>query len=78
MDKEHFRQWPLALAAVTLMAAGITLDLTTQAAIAYGLWVLAAACLGAFVYAEGARHREWWDATIGKKQDQEPNQEDQT
>lgn len=55
-------RWPLLTGAATLAALGIGLDLAEEAAVAYAVWTLAAACVGAFLYAEGARHREWWHA----------------
>lgn len=56
---EPFARWPLLVAGTTLAASGVGLDLAAQAPVAYGLWCLAAACFGGFLYAEGARHREW-------------------
>lgn len=57
----EFTRWPLLLAAVTLMSAGVALDLAAQAPVAFGLWALASAAFGGFIYAEGARHRDWTD-----------------
>ena len=57
----EFARWPTLLGGLMLAGAGIGLDLATHEALAYGLMGLAAACFGAFLYAEGARHREWWN-----------------
>jgi hypothetical protein len=78
-----FARWPLLLAGLTMMSVGIGIDLTNQASIAYVLWALASACVGAFLYAEGARHREWAHGTMKHKHDQtdnqhEPSEEDTT
>lgn len=57
-------RWPLLLAATLLLAAGIGVDYVTTergALLAAILVGLGAACTGAFLYAEGARHREWLD-----------------
>lgn len=59
---DHLARWPLLTAAATLAALGIGVDLAYGAPVAYAAWTLAAACVGAFVYAEGARHREWLEA----------------
>lgn len=60
MDK--LSRWPLLLAAVTLGVMGTALDLSNSSAVglAVACVALSAAALGAFLYAEGARHREWW------------------
>ena len=58
---EGFARWPLLLAGVTLVSAGVAIDVTTQQGVAYGLFALAAASFGGFMYAEGARHRDWND-----------------
>jgi hypothetical protein len=60
----HFSRWPLALLCFGLIGAAIALDVTTDAGqrIAVACESLGIAAGGAFVYAEGARHREWWDA----------------
>jgi hypothetical protein len=62
---DKLSRWPLLLAAVTLGVMGVGLDLSNSAAagLAVACVALSAACLGAFVYAEGARHREWWHRT---------------
>jgi hypothetical protein len=60
-------RWPVLLAGAVLASVGIGLDLTKQAPIAYGLWALSSACFGAFLYAEGARHREWWHENMSGK-----------
>jgi hypothetical protein len=59
---DKLSRWPLLLGAVTLGVLGVGLDLSNTAAagLAVACVALSAACLGAFVYAEGARHREWW------------------
>lgn len=59
---EHLSRWPLLLAAATLGVLGVGLDLSNSAAagLAVACVALSAAALGAFLYAEGARHREWW------------------
>jgi hypothetical protein len=55
-------RWPLLAAAVTLTGTGVAIDVTTDTAerVAIALLMLAGVAWGAFVYAEGARHREWW------------------
>lgn len=53
-------RWPLLVAASVLLTVGLGVDLITGATVAAGVIALAAACIGAFLYAEGARHREWW------------------
>lgn len=60
---KELSRWPLLLAAVILGVLGVGLDVSNSAAagLAVACVSLAAACLGAFLYAEGARHREWWD-----------------
>lgn len=60
---EKLSRWPLLLGALALSVTGVGVDLTSDAArgLAAVLLVLAAVCLGGFVYAEGARHREWLD-----------------
>lgn len=57
-----FARWPLLAASVTLTGAGLALDLTNPAVsgFAAACLVLGASAFGAFVYAEGARHREWF------------------
>lgn len=56
-------RWPLLLAAAVLVAGAIGVDYVSSergyllAAVLLGL---GASCVGAFLYAEGARHREWW------------------
>jgi hypothetical protein len=69
---ESFARWPLLLAGMTLVSAGVALDLSTQAPVAFGLFALAAASFGGFVYAEGARHRDWLDAQERERLDSEP------
>ena len=62
---KELSRWPLLLAAVLLAAAALTIDLTqttgTAPSAVAALLALASAAFGAFLYAEGARHREWWD-----------------
>lgn len=60
MDK--LTRWPLLVAAVALIGTAVGVDLSTGpgAGIALAMVLLAAVMLGAFVYAEGARHRGWW------------------
>lgn len=58
-------RWPLLLAAAILVAAGVGIDYVSSergyllSAVLVGL---AAAAVGAFLYAEGARHREWLES----------------
>lgn len=50
------RAWPVLAVAGLLLAGGVTLDVVTDApALAVALVTLSAACLGAFLYAEGRR-----------------------
>jgi hypothetical protein len=62
-------RWPLLLAAVALLAAALGVDYVGSdrgyllSAVLVGL---AAAAFGAFVYAEGARHREWREDERGR------------
>jgi hypothetical protein len=60
----EFARWPTLLAAVTLTGSGLALDLADPAAspFAVACLTLGAVAFGAFVYAEGARHRDWTDA----------------
>jgi hypothetical protein len=59
---DTLKRWPLLLASLALVGAAIGIDLGTEGArsVSVALVVLGASCLGAFIYAEGARHREWW------------------
>lgn len=62
-DKERlYSRWPLLLAAFILVTSGLALDLSRQETVPFAIacLVLGATAFGAFVYAEGARHREWW------------------
>lgn len=62
MDK--LSRWPLLLGAVILAAAALGVDVSqgaTSAGVVAAMLALAAVMVGAFTYAEGARHREWWD-----------------
>lgn len=65
-------RWPLLLAAVVLSVTALGVDVTQGAAstgIAVALLALAATAFGAFLYAEGARHREWWDRSHADEED---------
>lgn len=56
-------RWPLLLAAVLLVGAGVGVDYASSergGLLAAALVTLGAAAVGAFLYAEGARHRDWW------------------
>lgn len=56
-------RWPLLLGCVLLAVSALGVDVSqgaTSAGVVAALLALSAVCLGAFVYAEGARHREWW------------------
>jgi hypothetical protein len=70
-----FSRWPLLLAALVTFGVGIGLDLRDDGtyAVAATLIGLGAASFGAFIYAEGARHRDW----LRNDRQQEPTQEDQ-
>lgn len=76
MDK--FARWPMlaASAAFTTAAIGIDLSNPTSAYMVAVLFMLAAVTLGAFIYAEGARHREWlghlFDRTTGGNDQESP------
>lgn len=65
-DPGGFARWPLLAAAVTLGGAGLALDLSDAGAAPYAVacLMLSASAFGAFLYAEGARHREWWTRTV--------------
>lgn len=56
-----FERWPLLMASVVLISTGLALDLTSETERPYATTclVLGATAFGAFLYAEGARHREW-------------------
>ena len=61
-------RWPLLLAALATCAGALGVDLAAGHAapsIVAVLLALSAVCLGAFVYAEGARHRDWHDEHRG-------------
>ena len=58
---KHLERWPLLTSAGTFAALGVGVDLATGAPVAYAFMTLAAASVGAFLYAEGARRREWFD-----------------
>ncbi len=59
-----FTRWPTLLAAVTLTGTGLALDVADPSAAPYAAACLAlgAAAFGSFLYAEGARHRDWNDS----------------
>ena len=84
MDSEQerkqnlFARWPLLLASAVLISAAIGIDLSTDEAyaVAAGIAALGAGALGAFIYAEGARHREWLHGTMKHKH--EKSEEDTT
>jgi hypothetical protein len=64
--RERLERWPLLGASALLLTLGLGVEWTNAAALAgAGLILLGAATLGAFVYAEGARHREWWHESHG-------------
>lgn len=64
--RERLERWPLLGASALLLTLGLGVEWTNAAALAgAGLILLGAATLGAFVYAEGARHREWWHEAHG-------------
>lgn len=71
----HLTRWPLLLAAVLMVAAGVGVDYVSSergyllAAVLVGL---GAACMGAFLYAEGARHRDWWSRPPDTPEQPEP------
>lgn len=61
MDK--LSRWPLLLACVVLVVGALGVDYVGSDrgyVLAAALLGLGAASFGAFLYAEGARHREWW------------------
>lgn len=67
MDK--LARWPLLMAAGFLVATAVGIDISnppTNGYVVTVLFILGAMCLGAFVYAEGARHREWLGHLFGK------------
>jgi hypothetical protein len=74
-EARAFARWPLLLAAVVAITVSVGLNLADQPsyAIASVLLGLGSAAFGAFLYAEGARHRDW----LSSEQKQEPPQEDQ-
>lgn len=61
MPHPEFARWPTLLAAVTLTGTGLALDLADPSAAPFAVacLTLGAVAFGAFVYAEGARHRDW-------------------
>ena len=60
--EKFYSRWPLLLGTFLLIGSAVGLDLKGPGAynVAIGLASLGAASFGAFIYAEGARHREWW------------------
>lgn len=76
---KEFSRWPLAMLGFGLISIAVALDLTNDAAVvlAGAIEVLGIATVGAFLYAEGARHREWWEHHTSEKHD-DINQEDQS
>jgi hypothetical protein len=60
---KEFSRWPLAMLGFGLITVAVALDLTNTATavLAGAIEVLGIAVVGAFIYAEGARHREWID-----------------
>ena len=73
---KEFSRWPLGMMGFGLIGVAVAMDLTTDiaAALASAIEVLGIAVVGAFIYAEGARHREWWEQY--RKKNDTPNQED--
>lgn len=72
-----FSRWPLGLLSFALISVAVGLDLTTEttAAFAGAIEVLGIVTGGAFIYAEGAHHREWWTQYNKKnEQDTEPEE----
>jgi hypothetical protein len=61
-DRRFYARWPLLLAGLTLTGAAVGIDIGTEEgyAIAAGLAAMGAVAFGGFIYAEGARHREWF------------------
>jgi hypothetical protein len=74
----EFARWPTLLAAVTLTGSGLALDLADPAAspFAVACLTLGAVAFGAFVYAEGARHRDWTDTERSRHADDTPAGQD--
>lgn len=60
-DPGSFVRWPLLAGSVSLIGTGLALDIADPAATPYASACLAlgAVAFGAFVYAEGARQRDW-------------------
>lgn len=63
---KELSRWPLLLMTIGLVGAALGIDITVSDAdhFAIALMGLALASGGAFIYAEGARHREWWSRTL--------------
>lgn len=64
---KELSRWPLLLGAMLLIAVAVGIDLTHDSGllVVEVLLIIAAVLIGAFVYAEGARHREWWQEIKG-------------
>lgn len=64
VDTDKLVRWPTLVGAVVFLTAAIGIDLTSDRAtqLVTALVALSATCIGAFLYAEGARHREWWQS----------------
>lgn len=62
-----YSRWPLLMASIVFASAAVALDLTngTSLYMVVVLFVMASITLGAFIYAEGARHREWLGNLFG-------------
>jgi hypothetical protein len=74
----EYARWPTLLGAVTLTGAGLGLDLAEPASSPFAAACLAlgAVSFGAFVYAEGARHRDWTEAERAERPDRPTGDED--
>lgn len=64
MDTDKLVRWPTLVGAAVFLTTAVGIDLTSdhEVALVEALVALSASCLGAFLYAEGARHREWWQS----------------
>lgn len=62
MDTDKLVRWPTLVGAALFLTAAVGIDLTSDRNVnlVQALLALSATCVGAFLYAEGARHREWW------------------
>lgn len=80
IDTDKLVRWPTLVGSATFLTVAVGIDLTTEheVALVEALVALSATCLGAFLYAEGARHREWWEsrrellASMGGRRDDDP------